>query len=319
MKGQYKGASTLTANLRMLRASDEECEAMAQQFGEHSAYPWELVQRHSPQRPLLPHLALQRTTGPLSHPEDAQPEMRAMRAKRAARSGLVSLSTSGTRHEISPIDVRLTGLRKRVRWVGNYYRDCNAGKPAMLTLTYAKEDAWDARHVSECLRHIRQHLKRKGHTLRYVWVAELQQRGAVHFHVVIWLPRGITLPKPDKQGWWKHGSTNIKWATKAVGYLMKYVSKLTSKGGGFPKGLRLHGAGGLESAVRATRTWRFLPTWLHVLVSPECKVTRAKGGGWVSRATGELFESPYIMTGFSFVPGVGRVVHITRREGEVPC
>lgn len=305
-------------------------------YGERPAHEWELIYRHSPQRPHLPELALQRSTGPLSHPEDALPEEFRRRARILAErgqsdadhdarsaAGLVSISTSqnsqclnGNRRKvIIPSALRLSMLRKRVRWVGSYYRDHEVGRPSLLTLTYREVKGWDAKHVSVCLDHIRKWLAKRGHKLRYVWVAELQERGAVHFHAVIWLPRGLTLPKPDKQGWWKHGSTNIKWARKPVGYLTSYISKLQTKNGGFPKGLRLHGSGGLDAHVRATRAWRFLPQWLHVQTSPECRCTRAKGGGWVSRETGEWFESPYFMTGFSFLPGVGRVVQITRKEG----
>ena len=80
----------------------------------------------------------------------------------------------------------------------------------MLTLTYREVGAWHPRHISELLQRVRVWLRRRGERLRYVWVGELQQRGALHYHVLCWLPRGLTLPKPDKQGWWTHGSTRIE-------------------------------------------------------------------------------------------------------------
>lgn len=334
MKGSYKGRNTLSTNCAMHRASDAECERMSDAYGEPPAKPWELVHRHHPLRATFPDYAANLTTGAAAHPEDADPleyarrqRIRDSRAEyverteehdaRSAASGLVSLSTSHKPLRISTVAMRLSMLRKRIRWTANYFRNYHAGRPALLTLTYREANGWDAKHVSSCLNHIRNWMKRKGgHKLSYVWVAELQERGAVHFHAVVWLPRGLTLPKPDKQGWWKHGFTNIKWARKPVGYLTKYISKLTTKGGGFPKGLRLHGSGGLDFEVRQTRTWRFLPNWLHVQTTPAMRMARALGGGWVSRETGEVFDSPFCMIGFKFVPGVGRVVHIIRRSEE---
>jgi Protein of unknown function (DUF3296). len=42
-------------------------------------------------------------------------------------------------------------------------------------------------------------MERRGHKLPYVWVAELQKRGALHYHVLLWLPRGLTLPNPTSK------------------------------------------------------------------------------------------------------------------------
>lgn len=148
------------------------------------------------------------------------------------------IRTSGKRLEV--IADRVSAMRKRVKWVGKYFQEHVSGRVALLTLTYEDTTAWDSRHVSDLLMHVRKWLKRHGHKLRYVWVAELQKRGAVHYHICIWMSRGLTLPKPDKQGWWPHGFTNIKWARGAVKYCLKYVSKLESKDVRFPRGMRLH-------------------------------------------------------------------------------
>ena len=65
----------------------------------------------------------------------------------------------------------------------------------------------------------------KGIFIHYVWVLELTKRGRPHYHVLFWLPRGISMPKADKQGWWRHGMTNTVPARSPVGYLCKYTSK----------------------------------------------------------------------------------------------
>ena len=55
---------------------------------------------------------------------------------------------------------------------------------AMVTLTYRNIDDWRADDVSYFMRLVRQWCKRREIEVRYVWVAELQKRGAVHYHVV---------------------------------------------------------------------------------------------------------------------------------------
>lgn len=167
-------------------------------------------------------------------------------------------------------------------------------RTAMLTLTYRQVGEWSPHHISDLLRHIRNWLKRRGHRLRYVWVAELQQRGALHYHALLWLPRGLTLPKPDKQGWWPHGSTRIEWARKPVGYLAKYASKLDSKSGiGFPSGARLHGRGGLEELGRSVAQWFNLPTWAREICDLAGRAMRVKGIGLVERTSGVCLPTPW--------------------------
>jgi hypothetical protein len=215
-------------------------------------------------------------------------------------AGLVSSHTSGTDNapiEIDPILTRLRRMAKAVRTAARMHEYELLGKrfkPVMLTLTYREVGAWNKRHVSELLRHVRQWMKRRGHRLRYVWVAELQQRGALHYHVVLWLPRGLTLPKPDKQGWWTHGSTRIEWARKPAGYLAKYASKLDSKVGiGFPPGARLHGTGGLDEFGRSVASWFRLPQWAREVCDLAGRAMRIKGVGLVDRETGVCLPSPW--------------------------
>jgi hypothetical protein len=183
-------------------------------------------------------------------------------AARALRAlpGLVSLKTSDTLTphtvEIDSDKARHTRLKRSILVAAKLFEHSFRGgfrmRPAMLTLTYRDVDGFAPRHVSELLKRIRQWLLRRGRGFHYVWVAELQLRGALHYHIVIWLPKGLTLPKPDKQGWWPHGSTRIEWARHPVGYLIKYASKFDVKGG-LPKGARLHGSGGFDEAAKASR------------------------------------------------------------------
>jgi hypothetical protein len=214
--------------------------------------------------------------------------------------GLVSLKTSDTLTpqtvEIDSEKARHTRLKRSILVAAKLFEHSFRGgfrmRPAMLTLTYRDVDGFAPRHVSELLKRIRQWLLRRGKSFHYVWVAELQLRGALHYHVVIWLPKGLTLPKPDKQGWWPHGSTRIEWARHPVGYLIKYASKFDVKGG-LPKGARLHGSGGFDEFSKQIRRWFNLPTWLKCLAGVGSRFMRIKGVGLVASDTGVCVQSPW--------------------------
>jgi hypothetical protein len=165
------------------------------------------------------------------------------------------------------------------------------GRWAFVTLTYRPGVDWQARHVTELCKHVRHWLERRGHRARYEWVAELTKAGAVHYHLIVWVPNGLTLPKPDKQRWWPHGLTRIETARRPVGYLAKYVSK-SSDANSFPRGLRLHGRGGLDDEGRRVVAWWLLPRYVREFADLFAeRIRRARGGGWISRDTGQWWPA----------------------------
>lgn len=168
----------------------------------------------------------------------------------------------------------------------------------MLTPTYRPDADWKPNQIADLLRCIRKYLARKGIEFRYAWVQELTKRGRPHYHVLIWLPLGITLPKPDKQGWWPWGMTKIEWARNAIGYIAKYASKGNDfqEHGSFAKGARLHGNGGMTGAALLEQRWWKLPSWLRPDVAAEDRWAPRKGGGFASKETGEFKESPWEVT-----------------------
>jgi hypothetical protein len=196
-----------------------------------------------------------------------------------------------------------TGVRFSARLIQEITLTSERGRrAAMVTLTYAPGVEWGRRHVSVFLDCVMKWAARRGASIPYVWVAELQMRGAVHFHVVLWLPKGLVIPKPDKRGWWPHGSTRVEWARRVVGYLTKYASK--GEGGvGFPRGLRLWASGGLCGTAREWRSWLRLPAWLRASVVERQRVVRIPGGLWVAELTGECYRSPYEFVGLERVDG----------------
>lgn len=166
--------------------------------------------------------------------------------------------------------------------------------PVMITLTYARPDSWRSRHVADFLKVCRMHFRRQGKRFHYCWVAELTKAGRVHFHVIVWMPMGERLPKPDRRGWWPHGLTRIEKVRNAVGYIAKYVSK-ESLEHSFPKGLRTHGRGGLTRSARVEMGYWRAPRWVRASCSSIMEVRRTVGGGFTIVSTGEWLPSPYLI------------------------
>jgi hypothetical protein len=199
---------------------------------------------------------------------------------------------------------RVKRLKKSVWASGHLHGIADAGFRApqvwFVTLTYRGVDDWQPQHMSKAMQGFRDWCKVRGIPCRYTWVAELQGRGAVHYHLLAWLPHGVRMPKWDRRTvtpsgrktacWWPHGMTNVQVAKAGVGYLMKYLSKLGELTK-FPKGLRLYGIGGLNKTGRAVRSWLNLPEWVKVSYGVG-EVVRKKIG-FLVRATGELLEPAY--------------------------
>lgn len=168
----------------------------------------------------------------------------------------------------------------------------------MVTLTYAREEDWRPKHISEYLNRAYAWLARRGYRCRNVWVGELQRRGAVHYHIIFWLPHRVRLPMPDKSGWWCHGSSRIERARNPVNYLSKYASKGDDTTRPFPKGLRMHGCGGLETRDRRIAAWAMLPRMVRNASEPGDVVKRVPGGGFLIERTGEFIRSRWRFAGF---------------------
>jgi hypothetical protein len=222
------------------------------------------------------------------------------RSKRAGRWSVEAASAKLRRDlpALAPADRAKARLALMRRSVGVGARGHEAARErrgfrpdhvAFLTLTYRAGEQWEPHHIKRSLDLCRKWLKKEhGAVLRYVWVAELQEkRGArtgegaealVHYHAAVWLPHGVLLPFFDACGWWPHGASKVEAARDAVGYLMKYLSK----GGGikFPPGIRTHGAGGLEHAYRRAKRWLRYPSFIKARADIDDDWRPATGGGW---------------------------------------
>ena len=246
----------------------------------------------------------------------------AIEAGGAAARGLVSVPTTPRRacgvevQELrrvlkafapDPLLSRLARLRRAVGFSARAHavgeRGHRSEVAVMVTLTYRDAAAWAPGHVARFIDLAGKWIKARGVAMRYLWVAELQkqrlqQRGeaALHYHVVLWLPRGVKLPKPDVCGWWPHGMTQRVVARKAIGYLLNYCKKGDADlFAHFPKGARAYGVGGLDAALRRARAWLALPAFVQARAAASDVWRRVTGGGWCSPA-GDVWPSEYVRT-----------------------
>lgn len=232
-------------------------------------------------------------------------------------AGLVSVSTKGTdvvptviwwAENVISIDrqmARVTRLRKGVGVAAKALHNAAAprSQKVMVTLTYKGDNRqWAANHINEYIRRVKGWYGRlTGQKLKYVWVAELQERGVIHYHAVFWLDRGVTMPKADKRGWWPHGMTKTERAVKPIGYLMSYLSKIETKNVmEFPHGARIYGIGGLDKTGRDCKRWVLWPAYLQGNAASGDCFKPAKGGGFINHETGEFFRSEFAPTGGGF-------------------
>lgn len=231
----------------------------------------------------------------------------------ALDSGLVLSLTSDTQQTQFTLDPRKIRLNRLTRSVMTSARliveDMEMEKIRFrswfITMTYAPGIAWQPLHITQTLKRVRSWCDRQGVKFRYVWVAEIQEKRkvrdgghCVHYHLMVFLPVGLRLPKFDKRQWWPHGITQTVLAKKPVGYIAKYASK-GGLAGYFPKGCRLHGCGGLALKSRWNRTWWMCPRYVREWWQPLERPSRAVGGGWVSKLTGDWRASKYKIITFN--------------------
>lgn len=250
--------------------------------------------------------------------------------REAEASGFISVSTShtnemskacevekfhdrvGEHHVIDAFSGYLSRLRKNVGiaarlFAASHVKGTRHDRAIMVTLTYAGDNSdWRPKHIAKFTNCLRMWCKRHGIRPKYVWVGELQKRGVIHYHIVVWLPKHLMLPKPDKQGWWPHGMSNVVAARKPVGYLMKYLSKDASKSfGSFPNGCKKYGIGGLRD-LACVRRWFNYPRFIQCIADVSQRFQRVAGGGWAD-ADGVHYPSEYEYAYVDGKPAVRRV------------
>lgn len=204
--------------------------------------------------------------------------------------------------EVDRQAARLARMRRRVAsWsstMADYLQSVGHGwRLVMIGLTYADGADWRPRDITVYLRRLRRHVGDAAGG--YCWGAEVQERGAPHYHVMVLVREGTDIPLPDASGMWEHGSSNVKSA-RSPWYLLKYLGKEHQKEG-LPKGARLFGLWIRPGLVGRMALWLHrlsaFPTWLaETLRDAVHEVKRAEGGGWL--VDGQARGSPFVLCGF---------------------
>lgn len=232
-------------------------------------------------------------------------------AQTGAAGGLVPSLTSDTRLKLDSHQIRCKRLYRAVKTSARLHEeemqaDKTRFRSWFITLTYRPGVAWEPLHITKAIKSVRAWCDRLGVRFRYVWVAEVQERRqaregghCLHYHLLVFLPVHLQLPKFDKRGWWPHVLTQTVKANKPVAYMAKYASK-GSQAGFFPKGARLHGCGGLFLDARLQRSWWLCPAYIRdYWPDYACKPQRAQGGGWIAKAIGEWIPSAYRIVSYN--------------------
>ncbi len=207
----------------------------------------------------------------------------------------LNLFKIGQAKRLNNMKRRLSAFFRFTREEGRYAQNWTskgALVPALITLTYPANEYWKPEHITKFINHLRNYAKRNwGEKLRYTWVAETTKKGVIHYHVVVWHPRKEKFPKPDKQGWWPHGISQIAGVRKGVyDYLVKYISKGSDMAqvglvqyskSGRRQAIRIFGYGGLLAKDREFLTHQMLPHYIKSIFGPipfGQTIKRVKGG-----------------------------------------
>lgn len=239
--------------------------------------------------------------------------------------GLVSCTTKFTRSDsdlvIETASLRTRKLGRAVMHAASLHEAACIAQfgvcaPIFVTMTYAADVKPAAQDVRQLWARVREWFRRQVRDyprasrprFRFLWVAELTKKGRVHYHAVLFLPPSMRLPMFDRCGWWPHGMTRIERVApgsgaSVVGYCAKYISKATN-GRSFPKGLRLHGCGGLTKAEASAKRYHTAPEWVREYFDKDEQPRPLPGGGWWSRISGHIQSSPFYIVSAA----AGRVV-----------
>jgi len=207
--------------------------------------------------------------------------------------------------EVERVDyhtLRIRRMVKRVKDWARYIPDPSEADYIGITLTYAPQHKWEKEHISDYMRLVHYRLKRN--LFGYCWVAEVQERGAVHYHVLLIVRKGTRLPKPDESGMWKWGASSIQLIKNPTSYLVDYLRKASQKMLPY-RGMRMFAVVWKDffcQGIRKILRFLSLPSWLREQITwgrfMECFVlpVRVKGVGWVW--LGQVFKSPWKVSWF---------------------
>lgn len=234
------------------------------------------------------------------------------RAEQRGRRWRITLTDGEKQHKVDSQIARLVRCQRRVKaWsdalprLNRRWRRALKGRAGprivMLTLTYQEADAWEPNHIRNFMLSLRQELKKN--LWAYTWVLEMQERGAPHYHVLLYVAPNTNVPAPDEAGLWTHGATRRETAKRGPKYILTYVGKEYQKEG-LPHGARMFAVHIGKKTATEDELFGFrlsaAPPWLQkfieearALVGPGVRWKRQPGGGWLITDTGEVLQSAW--------------------------
>jgi len=195
---------------------------------------------------------------------------------------------------IDNLKVRLSNLRRRVfAWASviDGFVKSSGVSMTMYGLTYdtkgtlVKPSSWEAGDIREFMIRLRARLGKR--LLAYAWVAEVQQRGVIHYHVIA-VHQGRA-PMPDRaytgknsrgevrdyKRLWEKGNSHSDFRVRSPYYLVSYVKKEYQKNFDlFPSGAHAWAVWvsdfGLKLALRYESLGRYKKIkWAEVMLENE--------------------------------------------------
>jgi len=195
---------------------------------------------------------------------------------------------SGEVMVIDTVRLRLMHLRRRIfawaRVMEEVKAKTGAGvHMAMLGLTYdtegtlVKPSVWEEGDIREFMMKLKARMGKR--LLAYAWVAELQGRGVIHYHVVIVYTGRAPMPdkayrSKDERGhwryfkrmWWK-GNSHSDFNVRSAYYLTSYVKKEYQKDfENFPKGAHAWAVWVSDSALKMELRYESLEKYKQEMV-----------------------------------------------------
>ena len=173
-------------------------------------------------------------------------------------------------HEVRVIDTnksRYDRLRHRVKSTCDILAEIPNARLMMVGLTYKPGLDYQPNDIRDYMSKVKRKLGDR--LLGYVWVAELQARGTMHYHVLLYLKKGTLLPLPDKSGMWPHGSSSVCTA-KSPYYVLAYTKKAYQKDyDKFPVGARAYAVWIQEKLMAVKLRFLSLKKWERGIVESE--------------------------------------------------
>lgn len=265
------------------------------------------------------------------------------RVQQQGRRWLATLANgAGEERQVNSFYARIGRCNKRVKAWAQAIPQMNrrkrraykakgiAPRLVMITLTYAdadtenrKSEGWEPKHITGFLEKLKARLK--GRYWASAWVAEMQTRGSLHYHVMLYVSPGTDIPMPDKPledgtVLWPYGMSKIETAKRGPWYILKYAGKEYQKDG-LPAGARMFGVYINKKEASPDELFGFrlssAPPYVQEAireyyengdVPATVRWKRVKGGGWVIVDLGEVLHSEWHLVKIELIDAITDVI-----------